>query len=142
MDLDQTLDLLHFYANRHWCDLLVVTDDNGLLAKIESKHCCRVALARLVNNDHVETSRARIKSLGHFAERHDPDRNCTSRHRHFPSGRHPKFCITDSPASLRQLVPHRGIRPQSLLLFVTGLSNQTRPRQLLNELSCHLKEFP
>src|SRR5436853_158722 len=83
---DQVLDDAQILADGRGADLFMVSNDEHGLSKIESDERHDIALAGLVNDDHVETGGARIEVFDHAGKRHYPDGNGAAAFGHFPGG--------------------------------------------------------
>src|SRR5215472_7696464 len=83
---DEVLNDAQVLADGGGADLFVVADDKHGFAEIERDEGHDVALAGLVNNDHVKTRGMRIKIFHNARERHDPDGNSAAAFGHFASG--------------------------------------------------------
>ena len=62
---DQGARCLDALADRAGADLLVIADDHDLPAQVQRQQRQQVALAGLVDDDHVEARLARVEALGH-----------------------------------------------------------------------------
>src|SRR6516162_7493522 len=83
---DEVLNDAEILADSRRADLFVVPDDEHGFAEIEGRQRHDVALAGLVDDDHVEPCQTRIEILDDSRERHDPDRNGAATLGHLSGG--------------------------------------------------------
>src|SRR5262249_55995484 len=70
--VDESLHAIELEADGVWTDLLVIADHDDLLGQAERGQAEDVALARLVDDDHVERDRPELEALERSCQRHDP----------------------------------------------------------------------
>ena len=106
-NFDQVRDLLRLNAHGNWGDLLIIANDNRLLAEVEGKEGCRIALAGFVHDHHVEARDARVERFRNFSKRHDPHRDCIFCDRHLATCGCSQLRVAHAFSGLRDLTPHR-----------------------------------
>src|SRR5712664_422403 len=129
---DQVLDDAEILADGGRADLLVVSHDEDGFSEIESDEGHDVALAGFVDDDHVETSGARVEIFDHAGKRHHPDRNGAAAFGHFPGG----FSTQERNANAVAFADAaNGVQPSDERLALAGGSaaGLSGPSALVNE---------
>src|SRR5574341_1156810 len=110
-------------------------------AEVERGEGCHVALAGLVDDDHVEASLARIEALIHSTQWHDPHGHCAPSRSEQPPGLAKEFGdafartlanLADGVHVAHQVLP----RPQ-----IAGTFTLCSPRLAFDNLRCQTPQF-
>src|SRR2546428_9419967 len=133
---DEILNDAEILADGGGAHLFVVADDEHGLAKVERDERHHIALAGLVDDDHIEARDARVEIFDHARDRHNPDRHGTAALGHFPGGFRAQQGNTNAVAFAD---PANGVEPADQRLALAGRSaaSPRRPGAAVDEVDGH-----